>query len=252
MQLNGTQIEWIGEVDLTSDGLVTPRSGYRVGFWVTGHDAAGNEFPMTANTESDPVRERDDLDNDQDLAWVRLGATVAELIVKSVSLSQDTVGEGAEVEIVAVIANIGGVTESSFAVHVLTENGLVHSTRIIGLPADGEYRMTTTWTAEQGIDRVTVIVDVDNEVVEVDEEGNSMSAGVSVDYSWGLGWVDTWRQNPLTVIGVLFALILLPVIGTITWKTSLSGSTSLYDEEMLYEEEDEDDWEEEDEDEGWE
>ena len=60
------------------------------------------------------------------------------------------------------------------------------------------------------------------------------------------------RQNPLTVIGVLFALILLPVIGTITWKTSLSGSTSLYDEEMLYEEEDEDDWEEEDEDEGWE
>ena len=57
-----------------------------------------------------------------------IGATVAELIVKSVSLSQDTVGEGAEVEIVAVIANIGGVTESSFAVHVLTENGLVHST----------------------------------------------------------------------------------------------------------------------------
>ena len=72
MQLNGTQIEWIGEVDLTSDGLVTPRSGYCVGFWVTGHDAAGNEF-TTANTESDPVRERDDLDNDQDLAWVRLG-----------------------------------------------------------------------------------------------------------------------------------------------------------------------------------
>ena len=85
------------------------------------------------------------------------------LLAKTLSVS-------AEVEIVAVIANIGGVTESSFAVHVLTENGLVHSTRIIGLPADGEYRMTTTWTAEQGIDRVTVIVDADNEVVEVDED----------------------------------------------------------------------------------
>ena len=81
MQLNGTTLEWIGEVDLTSDGLVTPRTGYRVGFWVTGHDAAGNEFPMAANTESDPVREHEDLDDDQDLAWVRLGATVAELIV---------------------------------------------------------------------------------------------------------------------------------------------------------------------------
>ena len=65
--------------------------------------------------------------------------------------------------------------------------------------------------------------------------------------------MDSWRQNPLTVIGVLFALILLPIIGTITWKTSLSGSTSLYDEELMYEEEDEEDWEdEEDDDEGWE
>ena len=252
MQLNDTLLEWIGEVDLTSDGLVTPRSGYRVGFWVTGHDAAGNEFPMTANTESDPVREREDLDGDQDLAWVRLGATVAELIVKSVSLSQDTVGDGAEIEVVAVIANTGGVTESSFAVHFVTENGLIHSTRIIGLPSDGEHRMTTTWTAEQGIDRITVIVDAENEVVEVDEEGNSMSAGVSVDYSWGLGWVDTWRQNPLTVIGVIFALVLLPVIATITWKTSLSGSTSLYDEELMYEEDEDEDEEWEDEDEGWE
>ena len=252
MQLNGTLLEWIGEVDLTSEGLVTPRSGYRVGFWVTGHDAAGNEFPMTANTESDPVREREDLDGDQDLAWVRLGATVAELIVKSVTLSQDTVGEGAEIEIVAIIANVGGVTESSFAVHFVTENGLIHTTRVIGLPGDGEHRITTTWTAEEGIDRVTVIVDAENEVVEVDEEGNSMSAGIAVEYSWGLGWVDSWRQNPLTVIGVMFALILLPVIATITWKTSLSGSSSLYDEELEYEEEDEEEWYEDEEDEGWE
>ena len=101
-----------------------------------------------------------------------------------------------------------------------------------------------------------MIVDAENEVVEVDEEGNSMSAGVSVEYSWGLGWVDSWRQNPLTVLGVLFTLILLPIIARITWKTSLSGSTSLYDEELMYEDEDDDyddEWEDEDEDDdGWE
>ena len=252
MQLNGSHLEWIGEVDLTSEGLVTPRSGYKIGFWVTGHDAAGNEFPRAANTESDPVREREDLDGDQDLAWVRLGATVAELIVKSVTLDQDTVSEGTEIEVTAIIANIGGVTESSFSVQFIVDEKVIDTVRLTGLPSDGEHRITSTWTATEGIDRITVVVDAENEIVEVDEEGNSMSAGVSVEYSWGLGWVDSWRQNPLTVIGVIFALILLPVIATITWKTSLSGSTSLYDEELMYEEEEEEEWEEEEDDDGWE
>ena len=253
MQLNETHLEWIGEVDLTSDGIVTPRSGYKVGFWVTGHDAAGNEFPMTANTESDPVRELEELDGDQELAWVRLGATVAELIVESVTLEQDIVSEGTEVEVVAMIANTGGVTESSFTVYFMAGDEIIDEARITGLPSGGSHRITTTWTATEGIDRITVIVDAENEVVEVDEEGNSMSAGVSVEYSWGLGWVDSWRQNPLTVIGIIFALILIPIIATITWKTSLSGSTSIYDEELMYEDEDEDDWEDEDDDDdGWE
>ncbi len=129
---------------------------------------------------------------------------------------------------------------------------MIHSTLNKGLPAGGEHRITTTWEASEGIDRITVIVDAENEVVEVDEDGNSMSAGISVEYSWGLGWVDTWRQNPLTVIGVIFALILLPFIGVITWKTSLSGSISLYDDELLeYDDDEEEEWED-DEDDGWE
>ncbi|MDG1525335.1 MAG: CARDB domain-containing protein [Candidatus Thalassarchaeaceae archaeon] len=252
MQLNETHLEWIGEVDLTSNGLVTPRSGYKIGFWVTGHDAAGNEFPMAANTESDPVREREDLDSDQNLAWVRLGATVAELIVKSVTLEQDILSEGTEIEITTIIANTGGVTESSFSVQFVTDEKVIDTVRITGLPSGGEHRIISTWTATKGIDRITVIVDSENEIIEVDEEGNSMSAGVSVEYSWGLGWVDSWRQNPLTVIGVIFALILIPVIATITWKTSLSGSTSLYDDELLYEDEEEDEWEDDDDEDGWE
>ena len=160
--------------------------------------------------------------------------------------------EGTEIEVVAIIANTGGVTESSFSVHFVTDDEVIDTVRITGLPSGGEHRITTTWTAQEGIDRITVIVDAENEVVEVDEEGNSMSAGVSVEYSWGLGWVDSWRQNPLTVLGVLFTLILLPIIARITWKTSLSGSTSLYDEELMYEDDD-DEWEDEDDDDGgWE
>ena len=80
-----------------------------------------------------------------------------------------------------------------------------------------------------------------------------MSVSVSVEYSWGMGWIDSWRKNPLTVIGVVFAFILLPVIAVITWKTSLSGAQDLYAEELHYEDEDEDEWEYEDEDDdGWE
>ena len=253
MQINGTHIEWFGDVDLTSNGLVTPRSGYKVGFWVTGHDAAGNEFPMTANTESDPVREDELLDSDQELAWVRLGTTVAELIVRSVSLDRDTVSVGTEMEITTVIANTGGVTESSFSVHFVVDDEIIHTQRLTGLPSQGEYRIVTTWKATEGADRVTVIVDAEDEVVEVDEEGNSMSTGFSVDYSWGMGWIDSWRKNPLTVIGILVAIILLPTIAVITWKTSLSSTSSLYDEELMYDDDDGDDWEDDDdEDDGWE
>ena len=109
----------------------------------------------------------------------------------------------------------------------------------------------STWTAEKGVDRITVVVDSENEVVEVDEDGNSMSVGVSVEYSWGMGWIDSWRQNPLTVIGVIFAMILLPIIAIITWKTSLSGSYNLYDEELHYDDE-EDEWDDEEDEDDWE
>ena len=47
-------------------------------------------------------------------------------------------------------------------------------------------------------------------------------------------------------------MILVPIIARITWKTSLSGSTSLYDEELLYEDDDDDEWEDDDDDDDWE
>jgi hypothetical protein len=245
-------IEWIGDVDLTSGGVVNPRSGYRIGFWITGHDAAGNEFPKSGNTESDPVREPAELDGDYDLAWVRLGATVAELYVKSVTVDKDVVGLGKEIEVTAIISNSGGMTESSFSVAFIAGDEIIHTERVSLMPSGSEHIMMATWKAEKGVDRITVVVDVENEVVEVDEEGNSMSVGVSVDYAWGLGWLDAWRRNPLTVISVIIAMIVLPIIGVVTWKTSIATSSSLLEDELMYEDE-EDDWEDDDYDEeGWE
>jgi hypothetical protein len=74
--------------------------------------------------------------------------------------------------------------------------------------------------------------------------------GVSVEYAWGLGWVDLARQNMLTVIGIIIAMIILPVV----WVVSMRGGvgTSVFEDDLFYDEdedyydeqdEEEDDWE---------
>ena len=45
MQQEEQQITWTGTVDLTDGGKVMPRDGDWVGFYLSGYDTAGNEFP---------------------------------------------------------------------------------------------------------------------------------------------------------------------------------------------------------------
>ncbi|MEC7601848.1 MAG: hypothetical protein VYB83_03455, partial [Candidatus Thermoplasmatota archaeon] len=117
MELQGNLILWTGTVDLTSGGLVIPRSGYIVGFYVTGEDAAGNTFPQTSNSESDPVREPTNLDNDLDLAWVTLGADKSpELRAIRIDTNQERVSVGTDVELRMYLTNLGGPLNASFDV----------------------------------------------------------------------------------------------------------------------------------------
>ena len=105
------------------------------------------------------------------------------------------------------------------------------------------------------MDRVRVIVDSDNEIVEIDEEDNTMSVGIDVAYGWGMGWIEQARQNPLTLILVVIALVVVPVV---TFVSVRQMNNSGYDEDlsdMLFNEEEYDDEYEDDEDEeddGWE
>ena len=102
------------------------------------------------------------------------------------------------------------------------------------------------------------MVDSDNEIVEIDEEDNTMSVGIDVAYSWGMGWVEQARQNPLTLILVVIALIVVPIV---TFVSVRQMNNSGYDEDMSdmlfnedeYEDEEYDDYEDEEEDDGgWE
>ena len=250
LQVIEKTIHWTGTVDLTNDGVVTPRSGFVVGFWLTGHDAAGNAFPQTGNTESDPVREPVDLDRDLDLAWVTLGAAEsADLRIERLDIDSARVSAGTTVELVAYIRNVGGPLNGSFSVAFYAGDSTeaFHTVQIDRLEEAGGVPVIAKWKAEEGVDRLRVVADDDDEVQEVDEQDNSMSISVDVAYPWGFGWVEAGRQNPLTVLLLIGAAIVLPVVAVVALRSAGIEEDDLFDD-LLFEEDDED----EEDDEGWE
>ena len=91
MQQDGQSVIWTGTVDLTDEGRITPREGDWVGFYLTGYDSAGNEFPVVSNSEASPIAEIAADDTDFERQWVRLGAVGPQLKIGSVQLSDDHV-----------------------------------------------------------------------------------------------------------------------------------------------------------------
>ena len=158
---------------------------------------------------------------------------------------------GADVEITAWVANLGGPTNTSFTVGFYSGDDLQpFATQALAGISDEAIPVKATWKAEKGVDRVRVVVDIDDDIIEVDESDNSAEVGVSVEYAWGLGWVDLARQNMLTVIGIIIAMIILPVVGAVSMRggmeTSVFEDDLFYDEDEDYydeEDEEEDDWE---------
>ncbi|GIS27376.1 MAG: hypothetical protein CM15mP128_1350 [Methanobacteriota archaeon] len=95
----GRNVTWTGSVDLTAGGTIVPREGDFVGFFVSGYDAAGNDFPVVSNSEASPIPELAEDDTDFERQWVRLGAVGAELRVASIALSDDHVAPRSSVTI---------------------------------------------------------------------------------------------------------------------------------------------------------
>ena len=243
MQQDGQNVIWSGNLDLTDNGRIVPRSGDFVGFYLTGWDAAGNQFPEVSNSEASPIPELALDDTDFERQWVRLGSLGPELSIESISLSDDHVSPSTKVEIDVIILNKGGSTDSPFKVAFFagdTEKPF-ETINIAGIGANERIIVSTIWKAEE-VDRVRVVVDYENFIVEVNDADNSAEHSIDVAYSKYFGWIDAPRENPLTWIFIILTLITLTVVISIASKTSLDFSDGALQEDYGWEnEEDEED-----------
>ena len=250
MQQEGQSVIWTGNVDLTDDGKISMREGDWVGFYLTGYDSAGNEFPVVSNSEASPIAEIASDDTDFERQWVRLGAIGPQLKIGSITLSDDHVAPGQEIEITADVQNVGGSTSSQFKVSFYSGNSIVpfDSATLNKIGSDETIPVTVTWSAEEGIDRIRVQVDPDDVIIEVNDDDNTAEHKVEVVYVSYMGWFDSIREQPLIWLFSILSVIVLVGIGITANRTAIShGDESLYDDDWE-EEGDEDDWEEDDED----
>jgi hypothetical protein len=233
IQQEDNMVRWSGTVDLTSGGTVVARSGDLVGFWITGYDAAGNPFHEIGNSEANPISELPSMDGDNDLSWVKLGAEVTELAVIDIAIADDHISHGSKVSITATIHNYGGATGTSFSVAFYAGDNerAFHTSTLNGIDSSETITITAEWRADDSVERITVIVDPENVISEVDEDDNRAEHSVEVVYVSYMGWLDSPREQPLAWVFTILSIIVLSVVFTIARRTSLaSDETSLFDE----------------------
>ena len=242
MQQEGQNVIWTGAVDLTDNGRITPQSGDFVGFYVTGYDAAGNQFPVVSNSEASPIPELAVDDTDFERQWIRLGAVGPELRVKSISLSDDHIAPGSNIVINAEVINIGGSTPALFKVAFYSgdDEKPFDTVGVAGIDGDEVVKVSTTWTAED-VDRVRVVVDYDNLIVEVNDDDNSAEHSIDIAYGQYFGWFDSPRESPLAWIFIITSILVLIGVASIAARTTIDHGEGVFSEEEEWEEEEDDD-----------
>ena len=232
---------WTGVVDITADGMVVPKAGDFVGFYVTGYDAAGNQFPVVSNSEASPIPELASDDTDFERQWVRLGAVGAELRVKNIDMSDDHIAPGASIDITATVHNAGGNTSSQFKVAFFagSDEEPFEVVRINGLDEDEHYPVTVVWESKD-VDRIRVVVDYEEEVPEANDDDNSAEHAVTIAYGQYFGWFDSVREQPLAWMFAVLSILTLAVVFTIASRTSIDYGDGAFDEDEADWENDED------------
>jgi hypothetical protein len=222
--------------------MIEPREGDWIGFYLTGHDAAGNEFPLVSNSEASPIPEIASDDTDFDRQWVRLGAKGPQLKIDSIELSDDHVAPGQTISITADVHNVGGSTPSQFKVSFYAGNEIIPfaSSTLNSIEADEIIPVSVTWSAEEGVDRIRVVVDPDDVIVEVNDDDNTAEHKVEIVYVSFMGWFDSIREQPLIWLFSILSLIVLIGIGVTASRTAINhGESALLDDEDWYDEDEE-------------
>jgi len=247
MQQDDQRVIWTGTVDLTDNGRITLREGDWVGFYLTGYDSAGNEFPVVSNSEASPISEIAADDTDFERQWVRLGAVGPQLKINSISLSDDHVAPGQEVEITADVMNVGGETNFQFKVAFYAGDSIVpfETVTLNKIGSNENIPVTAKWTAKEGVERIRVVVDPNDVIVEVNDEDNSAEHKIEIVYVSYMGWFDSIREQPLIWLFSILSIIVLVAIGITANRTAITqDGDSIFEEEW----EEEEDWQGDDED----
>ena len=253
MQQSGQMVNWTGTVDLTDNGRITPREGDWVGFYLTGYDAAGNEFPLVSNSEASPIPEIAEIDDDFERQWIRLGAVGPELKITSIRLSDDHIAPGQTIQITADIYNSGGTSPSQFKISFYKGDDIVpFDSATLNSIGEGEIiPVTASWTAEEGVDRIRVTVDPDDVIVEVNNDDNTAEHKIEIVYVSYMGWFDSVREQPLIWIFSILSILVLIAVGVTANRTAIThGDDDYYIEEEWdgdeeYDDEDDDGYDDE-------
>ena len=248
MQQDDQNVLWTGIVDITAGGTITPKAGDFVGFYVTGYDAAGNQFPVVSNSEASPIPELAVDDTDFERQWVRLGAVGPELRVQNIVLSDDHIAPGAKIDITADIINAGGNTSLQFKVSFYAGSAEkpFETVRINGMTEGEILPVEVQWTSTE-VDRVRVVVDSENEIPEANDYDNSAEHAVTIAYGEYFGWFDSLREQPLAWMFILLSILTLAVVFTVATKTSIDfGEGAFAEDDEDWEEDDEDEYEDDD------
>ncbi|MCH1461711.1 MAG: hypothetical protein L7U25_05070 [Candidatus Poseidonia sp.] len=248
MQQDNQNVLWTGIVDITAGGTIVPKAGDFVGFYVTGYDAAGNQFPVVSNSEASPIPELAVDDTDFERQWVRLGAVGPELRVQNIVLSDDHIAPGAKVDITADIINAGGNTSLQFKVsfYAGSADKPFETVRINGMTAGEVLPVEVQWTSTE-VDRVRVVVDSENEIPEANDYDNSAEHAVTIAYGEYFGWFGSLREQPLAWMFVLLSILTLAVVFTVATKTSIDfGEGAFAEDDEDWDDEEEDDYDDDD------
>jgi len=141
--------------------------------------------------------------------------------------------------------NVGGETNFQFKVAFYAGDAIVpfDSVTLNNIDSNQKIPVSVKWNAKEGIDRIRVVVDPDDVIVEVNDDDNTAEHKVEIVYVSYMGWFDSIREQPLIWLFSILSIIVLVAIGITANRTAIShGDESLFNEEW----EEEGDWEEDD------
>lgn len=200
------------------------------------------------NSPSNPIQELGIDDDDNERSWVTLGARVPELKIIDIQLSDTHISPSSEIEISVSIVNSASATDLPFnvAFYAGDDSEPFKIKTINGLSNDS-IDISVIWEAEDNVDRIRVVIDPENVIVEVNKDNNQAEHSVEVVYETGFGWLDSPRENPLVWVFVFVSMIAISTVFFISRRTALEPiGGSLFDDDTFDDDYDEEDDEEED------